>query len=309
MPEFAQLLIEYGYIVIFVWVLLDQAGLPLPAIPLMIAAGVLVGTGQLSLIPVILIAIFASVPADLLWYQMGKARGGKVLNLLCAISLEPDYCVRNTQAVFDRLGPFSLLVAKFVPGLQTLGPAMAGFTGMSLGRFLFLDGLGAMLWSGLLTGFGVIFHAELEIAAAAVAQLGFWAGVILVGLLLLYIGIKYSKRRLFLRSLRMRRLQPAEVYELMNKNEEVHVIDLRHSHDSQALPEMVPNAVRVPMEFIDRHYHLIPKESDIILYCSCPDEASSARVALKLKRQGISRVYPMIGGIEAWIEQGLATER
>jgi len=272
MTEFVQFLIEYGYTVIFVWVLLDQAGLPLPAIPMMIAAGVLVGTGQLSLFPVILIAIFASLPADLLWYQMGKARGGKVLNLLCAISLEPDYCVRNTEAVFDRLGHFSLLVAKFVPGLQTLAPAMAGFTGMSLGLFLILDGLGAVLWSGLLTGIGIIFHTELEIAAAAVARLGIWAAMILVGLLLLYIGIKYSRRRLFLRSLRMRRLHPAEVYELMKKNEEVHVIDLRHSHDSQALPEMVPNAVRVPMEFIDRHYHRIPKESDIILYCSCPDK-------------------------------------
>ena len=268
MAEFVQFLIGYGYLVIFVWVMLDQIGLPLPAAPLLLAAGALVGTAQLSFPLVILITVLASMPADLMWYLMGKARGGKVLNVLCAISLEPDFCVRNTEAVFDRLGPFALLVAKFVPGLQTLAPPLAGVTGMSLGRFLFLDGLGALLWSGLFAGIGAIFHNQLETVAVVIAELGVWAGLILAALLLIYIGYKFQQRHVFLRSLRMRRMHPAEVHERLNKDEELYVIDLRHSHDYQALPEMVPNSVRVPMEAIDRDVHRIPKESDIILYCS-----------------------------------------
>jgi|TARA_Y100000310_G_scaffold322399_1_gene381436 membrane protein DedA with SNARE-associated domain len=268
MAESLQFLISYGYVVLFVWVMLDQVGLPLPAVPLLLAAGALAGTGQLSFLAVVVTVVLASLPGDLMWYLMGKARGGKVLNVLCGVSLEPDYCVRNTEALFDRLGLFSLLVAKFVPGLQTLAPPMAGVRRMSLGRFLVLDGLGAVIWAGLYTGIGFAFHSQLETAAAVIAALGAWAGFILAAILLLYVGYKFQQRRVFLRSLRMRRMHPAEVHERLNDDDEVYVIDLRHGYDYEALPEMVPSAVRVPMEVIDRHYHRIPKESDIILYCS-----------------------------------------
>ena len=268
MAEFLDFLVSYGYLVIFIWVLLDQAGLPLPAMPLMLAAGVLVGGGQLSLWLVLLAALVASVPIDFFWYALGKARGGKVLNLLCTISLEPDYCVRNTEATFDKLGPFSLIVAKFVPGLQTLAPPMAGLTGMSVRRFLLLDTTGTLLWSGTFVLFGMAFHDQLETAAAAIGEFGFWAGFVLAAIVALYIGSKFVQRQLFLRTLKMRRLAPEEVYEMLEHDKGTHVIDLRHSYDFDLLPETIPSAVRVPMEAIDRHAHRIPKDSDVILYCS-----------------------------------------
>ena len=268
MAEFLQFLIDYGYIVIFVWVLLDQLGLPIPAIPLMLAAGALAGGGHLAITLVILVAVMGAVPMDLLWYYLGKARGGKMLNLLCAISLEPDYCVRNTEAMFNRLGPFALIVAKFLPGLQTLAPPMAGLTGMSVSRFIVLDTLGALLWSGLFAAIGLAFHRQLEQATQAIADFGIWAGAGLMAILFAYIGVKFVQRRRFVRSLRMRRLQPDEAYEMMRHGEDVHVIDLRHSYDFDLLPRMIPSAVRVPMESIERHYQRIPPESDVILYCS-----------------------------------------
>ena len=157
MAEFLAFLIEHGYFVIFVWVSLDQAGLPLPAIPVLLTAGVLVGMGEMALVPVILLTILASVPIDLFWFWLGRLRGARVLQLLCMLSLEPDYCVRNTESVFKRLGPVSLVVGKFVPGLQTLAPPMSGLTGISILTFLFMDILGALLWAGIFVGLGMYF--------------------------------------------------------------------------------------------------------------------------------------------------------
>ncbi len=268
LAEFFTFLVTYGYIVIFVWVLLDQAGLPLPAIPLLLAAGVLVAGGQLTLWIVLLVTLLASVPIDYFWYAFGRWQGAKVLNLLCAISLEPDYCVRNTESVFERMGPFSLLIAKFVPGLQTLAPPMSGLTGMSTGRFLALDTIGTLIWSGTFLAIGMVFHTQLEAMAMAIAEFGFWAGFGLVVIVLGYIAAKFTQRQVFIRSLRMRRLEPEEVYEMLEHKEDTHVIDLRHTYDYDLLPEKVPSAIRVPMEAIDRHAHRIPKDSDVVLYCS-----------------------------------------
>jgi membrane protein DedA with SNARE-associated domain len=268
MNEFMQFLIEHGYQLIFVWVALDQAGLPLPAIPLILAAGALAGMGEMSLPLIVIASLIASLPIDLFWYWLGRARGGKVLNLLCSISLEPDYCVRNTEQTFNRLGVFSLLIAKFVPGMQTLAPPMAGMTRMNIGLFLFLDGLGTVIWTLTFAGAGFWFHNELEYLATKFAELGLLAGFILLSVLVLYIGNKFVQRRVFLASLRMRRLEPAEVNELLTSGKDVHVIDLRHNHDFDARPQMVPTAVRVPMETIEHHLHRIPKDDNIIVYCS-----------------------------------------
>ena len=208
------------------------------------------------------------MPIDTFWYLLGKNRGGKVLNLLCAISLEPDYCVRNTEATFDRFGPLSLVLAKFVPGLQTLAPPMAGMTGMSLPRFLLLDSIGTMAWAGTFLLTGMIFHHQFEAITMALVDFGIWAGIGVAGLLIAYFGWKLVQRRLFLKSLETRRLNPREAFYMMQGNPNVHVIDLRHCHDLALLPQKLPGAVNLPMEGMDRHAHRIPPDSDIIVYCN-----------------------------------------
>ncbi len=268
MTEFIEFLISHGYQVIFFWVLLDQAGLPLPAVPLLLAAGALIGAGQLSLVTVLVVTFLAAVPIDFFWYELGKRRGGKVLNLLCTISLEPDFCVRNTEATFDKLGPLALVVAKFVPGLQTLAPPMSGLTGMSVTRFLILDTVGTLAWAGTFVGLGILFSNQLEAVASQMAQIGFLAGVSLVAIVLGYFAYKFVQRARFLKTLEMRRLAPKDVFEMMQSNKDLHVIDLRHRHDVNELPEKIPSAVSVPMEAMERQAHRIPRDSDIILYCS-----------------------------------------
>ena len=97
-------LIQHGYVLLFVWVLAEQVGLPLPAMPLLLAAGALAGSGRMDLTLVLGLAVIAALMSDLVWYYLGRSRGSRVLNLLCRISLEPDSCVRRTENIFVRHG-------------------------------------------------------------------------------------------------------------------------------------------------------------------------------------------------------------
>ena len=172
MDATVQFLIRHGYLVLFIFVMAEQIGLPLPAIPLLLAAGALAHAEKLDYSLILLLGVIASLIADLLWYEIGRRRGGQVLEWLCRIALEPDSCVRKTERIFDRHGGRSLLLAKFVPGLNTAAPPLAGMLRMPLWRFLLLDAMGAILWIGLFTGLGYAFSQQLERAAAWALSLG-----------------------------------------------------------------------------------------------------------------------------------------
>ena len=268
MTEFLPFLIEHGYIVIFVWVFLDQSGLPLPAIPVLLAAGVLIGLGEMSLTLVLLLVLLGSVPVDLFWYWLGRLRGARVLHLLCILSMEPDYCVRNTENVFRKLGPASLVIGKFVPGLQTLAPPMSGLTGVGFLAFLLLDTLGALLWAATFIGLGMVFHSEAEEILRAAAEFGLLAGILVCAVILGYFAYKFFVRQKFLRSLRMRKLSPLEVNDRLERGHQMHIIDIRHDYDLRALPFILPNAFRVPMEAIEEYAAEIPLDSDVLLCCN-----------------------------------------
>jgi membrane protein DedA with SNARE-associated domain len=268
MTEVLQFLIEHGYLVLFAWIALDQAGLPLPTLPLLLAAGALAGTGELSLLGIFVVCTLATVPIDLFWFWLGRLRGVRVLHLLCILSLEPDYCVRDTEALFKKLGPLSVVLAKFVPGLQTLAPPMSGLTGMSIVVFFILDLIGTLAWVASIVLVGFYFHSELELMAQKAAEAGLIAGLFFAGIIAAYFVYKIVTQQRFLRSLRMRRLTPEDVRQRIDEGDDFHILDLRHDYDFDAYPHLLPGALRVPMESIDRHNGSIPKDSDIVLYCS-----------------------------------------
>lgn len=268
MDEAFQFLIRHGYSVLFVWVLAEQLGLPLPATPLLLAAGALAGSGQMNVWLAIALAVFASLLGDLSWYQFGRVRGGKVLNLLCRISLEPDSCVRKTESAFVRHGARSLLIAKFVPGLNTMAPPLAGIIGMRLGRFLIFDALGALLYLGSFVVLGYAFSSQLEQVAARVAGLGFSLLVILGGALGAYIGWKYVQRRRFIRSLRIARITPDELKSKIDAGEEVVIVDLRGSLDFDAAPQTIRGAIRMAPDKVEEGHMQIPRDREIVLFCT-----------------------------------------
>jgi len=157
-----QFLVDYGAWVLFAVVFLEQAGLPLPALPLLVTAGALVGADKMNVGVAVLAPLVAAVLPDLCWYYLGRVKGGRVLGLLCKISLEPDSCVRSSEDMFRRHGKSTLLIAKFVPCLSTIAPPLAGIIGMGILPFIFYDLAGTFLWLIVSEGMGALFSNQLE---------------------------------------------------------------------------------------------------------------------------------------------------
>src|SRR5712671_7664509 len=146
MHRTVEFLLHHGYTLLLAWVFAEQIGLPVPSMPLLLAAGALAGTGHLSLFASLVYVVFAAVAADSIWYYLGRRKGIRVLQLLCKISLEPDSCVRRTEGIFSKQGARSLLLAKFLPGLGAVAPPLAGIFHMRPRRFLLFDATGSLLW-------------------------------------------------------------------------------------------------------------------------------------------------------------------
>jgi membrane protein DedA with SNARE-associated domain len=265
LEQAADFLISHGYAVLFGWVLVEQMGLPIPAAPLLIAAGALARTGKMNLPLAVALAFTAIVTADLFWYSLGRYRGARILRLLCRISLEPDSCVRRTENLFVRRGVHSLLVAKFVPGLNTAAPSLAGVFRMPVRRFMIFDSLGALFWIVTVTSLGLILSDQLEQIAL---RWGGWLVAVLAGSLAAYVLWKFIQRQRFLRRLRIARITPKELMDKLTAGETISIVDLRQPIDIEAFPQMIPGALRIAMEEIEDRHREIPRDRDVVLYCS-----------------------------------------
>ncbi|HLH06615.1 MAG TPA: VTT domain-containing protein [Terriglobales bacterium] len=268
MHDTIQFVASHGYTLLFVWVLAEQIGLPIPAFPILLAAGALAGSHNLNLGLAFVLAACASVISDTLWYQLGRRRGASILGFLCKISLEPDSCVRRTEDTFQRYGARSLLVAKFLPGLNTAAPPMAGITGMPRKRFLAWSSLGALLWSGAFILVGYFFSNQLERIGDFAEGLGNGFLVLLVLAFGIYLLRRYQQRRSFLQQLVRERIQPEELRSMLDRREPVYVLDLRHALDFLAYPQLIPGAIRVDPKELDERAAEIPRDREIILYCT-----------------------------------------
>ena len=265
LEQAADFLIRHGYVVLFGWVLIEQLGLPIPAAPLLIAAGALARAGKMNLTFALTLAFIAVILADLFWYSLGRYRGGRILKLLCRISLEPDSCVRRTENLFIRHGVRSLLVAKFIPGLNTAAPSLAGVFRMPVRRFLIFDSLGGFLWVVTVTSLGLILGDQLERISL---RWGGWLVAVLAGGLTAYVLWKFIQRRRFLRRLRIARITPNELMDKLTAKENISIVDLRQPMDIEAFPQMIPGALRIAMEEIEERHGEIPRDRDVVLYCS-----------------------------------------
>jgi len=268
MAETLDFVVRHGYAVVFGWVLIEQLGLPIPAVPILLAGGALAGVGKLDLGVALAVATVASVVSDVAWYAIGRLRGGSVLSLLCRIALEPDSCVRRTHETFATHGARSLLVAKFVPGLNTAAPPLAGVIGMPFGRFLLFTGLGGVAWAGVFLGLGYAFSGQLERVATHTARFGTWVAALIVGGLAAYVAWKWIARRRFLRRLRIARILPEDLKARLDAGETPLIVDLRHALDFEAEPTIIPGALHMTTEELEARHLEIPRDREIVLYCT-----------------------------------------
>ena len=299
-----QFLGTYGLPVVFGAVLVEQIGIPVPAVPWLLAVGALSATGKYNPLFPIALTVFACVGADAVWFYLGRYRGNRVLAFLCRVSLEPDSCVRRTENMFTRYGVRSLIVSKFLPGfLSTVAPPLAGMSKMSFFRFLCFDTLGSLLYAVCFVMLGYSFSGQIQQVLDAMAGIGGKALLLLVVLVGGYIGIKYWQRRRILRELRMARITVSDLRQKQQAGEPLTILDLRSSAAMQDDPALIPGAIHATFDDIKSGNHKLPRDQEIIVYCSCPNEASAARVALLLQRNGFKNVRPLLGGIDAWREQ------
>jgi len=309
MNEILEFLVRHGAIVLFAAAFVEQIGIPLPAAPWLLAAGALAATGKMNPLLALNAAAFGSLLADLIWFYLGRNYGNRVLGFLCRVSLEPDSCARRTHNLFTRYGMPGIVVAKFIPGLSTLAPPLAGNSGVSTRRFLFFDGLSSVMYEGCFIFAGVLFSSQLEQVFIALNGLGRSAFGVFVGAAVCYIGYKYYRRRRLLNDLRMAKITVDELHQKLEAGERPIILDLRSLAELEQNPTLIRGARHATADEIEsERQEEIPRDRDIILYCSCPNEVSSARAALQLRRKGIVRVRPLLGGIDAWRERNYPTE-
>jgi rhodanese-related sulfurtransferase len=237
--------------------------------------------------------------ADSIWFHLGRLRGKRILRFLCRISLEPDSCVRHTEKAFFKYGLKTLLVAKFVPGLSAVTAPLSGDSGVSIVRFLALDALGVLIWSTAYMSVGYLFSGQLELAFDYIQRLGSGLIVLVVALLAAWVLWKFIQRRRFFRQIEMARITPEELRDRVEAGEEVCIVDLRVSPETDS---SFPGVVRMSIEDLAANSEQIHRDREIILFCSCPNEASSARAALLLRSRGFTKVRPLRGGADAWEE-------
>lgn len=310
MPIALDFFVHYAYGILFLWVLVEQLGVPVPSVPLLIATGTLTATHRLHTVPAMLSILVACAIADSLWYFAGVRYGGRVVRLVCRLSLEASACVRKTEGYFGRHGATTLLFAKFVPGLSAVAAPIAGQTGMRYTRFLAFDLLGSLIWSSAYVFGGRFFG---DIAKRSAPFLHFLARFGLALFVLAFLGFiarRIWKQRAFLQDLRDAGITGSELNAMVqsaasSQTKPPFIVDLRHPLDYLPDPRVLPNAVRISPTELEKHCDLLPRDTDVILYCTCPNDETSGTLAKRLQKLGVHRVRPLRGGFEGWRDAGL----
>ncbi len=306
MTYLLHLIEQYGLLLVFANVFLEQLGIPLPAYPTLLITGALLNRGEYFAPVLLLAAVSASLTADYAWFLAGRRYGRKVTATLCRISLSPDSCVRQTELIYLRWGAPSLLVAKFIPGFASIASALAGTVGTGRLTFLVYDGLGAVLWASSAIYLGSLFSTAIEDLLRILEQLGKSGAVLLAAALVSFIASKWWQRYRFMKSLRMARITVEELNALLQQGRAPLIVDVRPSLSQQL--DRIPGAVVLSVDDLTGKDFEDLVDGEVIVYCACPNEASAAVVAKKLMQRGYTRVRPLAGGIAAWIAAGYGVE-
>jgi membrane protein DedA with SNARE-associated domain len=268
LEELRALLAQHGLALVFLNVVVAQLGLPLPALPMLILAGALLAEGTIHMLPLALVVVVGSLLGDVPWYFAGRRYGYRILRTLCRVSLEPDSCVKQTENIFSRWGPPSLLVAKYIPGFSTVAPPLAGTMHVGFCRFVAYSAVAAMLWAALPIAAGFFFRREVELLLMRIETMGAGAFAIVAGVVLAYLVFKSAQRYMLLRFLRMIRISPAELRGLIDRGEGPVIIDARSPLAREAEPRRIPGSIVADFDSLETVLAAVPPNREVVVYCS-----------------------------------------
>ena len=310
MPIATEFFVHHAVAILFVWVLAEQLGLPIPSIPVLLTAGTLSAAHRVHSMPALIAVVAACLLADSLWYALGRRYGTRVIQLLCRFSFEASTCISKTEGYFSRRGAETLLFAKFIPGLSTVAPPIAGQAGMEYSRFLLYDLSGSLLWSLSFFLAGRFFGDVARRSQAFFGLLSHFAALVFVLMVIGFFLWRVIKQRRFIAQVRELRIEPSAVKAMLDEAAagepqcQPYIVDLRHPLDYLPDPRVLPGAVRIGPTELESMANQIPRDRDVILYCTCPSEETSAKVAMQLHKLGINRVRPLRGGFDGWKQAG-----
>ena len=302
MNEILNQLEVHGSLLVGFNVLLQQLGLPIPAVPTMMIAGALTAMNRINGVATFALSVSAALVADLLWFWAGRHYGYPVLRFLCKISLSPDTCVRQTEGIFQKWGFFSVVVAKFVPGFSTVGPPIAGALRMPVGAFIVASLASGALWVGAAMGVGLVFSREIEVALTWMTNNAPLAATVVGVAFALYLGYKGWQRWRLSRYVDSALISIDELRERLREDPRPFVIDIGSNMAHQSRPH-IPGAALLDLDQVARADDF-PLDREIVVYCNCPNEASAKRAAQILLKKGLKRVRPLAGGLDAWVAAG-----
>jgi membrane protein DedA with SNARE-associated domain/rhodanese-related sulfurtransferase len=296
---------RYGLVAVLLVSFLENIGLPIPALPVLLLAGAYASTRHADLSAILLAAIVGALSADVAWYFIGRWRGKGILSRLCRISFNPDACLERSVDGFHRRKAATILFAKFLPGVNTIMPPLAGVSGMRLSAFLLLDTAGAFLWAASCIGLGFAFGEEIAETARGVQGMMGW---IFLGGLAATVAWRIGYRFWLVKRYGGNRIEPDEVYQRIREGQEVYLLDLRRDDDYDASDRMISGAFRLRPASFHRHAMDLPRNRDLVLYCTCPGDATSASLARTLIKRGYDRVSVLHGGFDEWVRRGFPTQ-
>ena len=294
----AQLLQNNSGILVFINVFLQQLGFPVPAVPTMMIAASQATTMPL-LSTMLLAAIFASLLADWIWYQIGRKFGYRVLTLLCKLSINPSSCVNQTEARFSKWGVWSLVFGKFIPGFSTVAPPVAGALGMPRSSFFIASALGAGLWASVALLTGYVFHAQIDGVLVWLARNGIHLALLVVASIGVVVSWKFWQKFRFERMATMHHIDADDMMIALKGVKPPHLIDLR-SHSLVEETGNIPSAHITDYDAITRSLLRVDKSYPIVTICACPQDAGAVQVANSLQALGYHNAYPLRGGFDAW---------
>jgi len=309
MHSVMSLLVHHAYALLFGWVLIEQGGLPIPSVPLMLAVGTMSAAHKVHVAFALPLVMLACLLSDSAWYFLGRAYGSKVLNLLCRFSMEAATCVTKTQGTVGKRGEVTLLFAKFVPGLSTMAAPIVGQAEIPYPKFVIYDMAGTLIWASAWMFAGRFFGDLARRSSEFFSELSHFAVLLVVLMVLGWQVYRLAKRHQFVTELRGLRLEPAQLLAMMDDakregKDPPFIVDLRHPLDILPDPRTLPGALRIGPDDLKQRRGLIPLDRDIVLYCTCPSEETSAKVALELRKMGVKRVRPLRGGLQGWKDAG-----
>ncbi len=303
MTTLFQFLLQYGVIFIFLWMLLTHLGLPLPAIPFMLAVGGMAGLGYMPPVSCLLVVFSAALLGDISLFFITRSRGKHLLGVFCRMTDNPDTCVRKTHLLLLRYGAPLLLVANFIPGVNTMSVPLAGASRMKFTQFVLFDSLGVLFWILIYFALGYYFGEKLEAHIESMLAVIRWIGILFLIPLALFALRKFIQGRKFLRQLALARITPEELKDHLDSGVDIMIIDLRNPREFMEQPRTLPEALSIPFEDWDLNLAELSRGREIILVGACPDKAGRARAVRWFIRRGVTRVRVLDGGIDAWMEK------